>query len=103
MYGPLGQRVAAPGIHVRAPGCVLRETSKGPECDCNQQYGKNRNGTALPALFSFPGKKRQKDQSQDCQRGTDEEKRGLERWGQQRQQSVEPQEKVIGLRRSLDD
>src|ERR1700691_398878 len=57
----VGYRIAAPGVHVRTPGRELRHASEGAERDRNHQHGDNRNGTALPAFFSFSGKKRKKN------------------------------------------
>ena len=58
-------RITAPRIHVRTPGRELGEAGESAERDRNQQHGKNRNRPALPALFSFAGKKRQKNQRQE--------------------------------------
>ena len=65
MYEPIRNGITAPRIHVRTPRCELRETGESPECDCNQQHRENRNGPPLPALFSFAGKERQKNQRQE--------------------------------------
>src|SRR5580658_363077 len=60
-----GYWIAAPGIHVRAPRRELGHASEGAEGDRGQQHRDNRNRPALPAFFSFPGKERQKNQSQN--------------------------------------
>src|ERR1700683_55900 len=60
---PVGHWIAAPGVHVRTPGRELGEPSKRAESDRGHQHSNNRNGTALPAFFSFSQKKRQKNQA----------------------------------------
>ena len=76
----VGYWIAAPGIHVRTPGRELGHASKGAESDRNHQHGNNRNWPALPAFFSFSGKKRQKNQAKNYQRRDDEKKWRLQRW-----------------------
>src|SRR5580700_7482203 len=45
--------IAAPGIHVRAPGCIAREMRQCPERNREQQDGENRDGASAPAFFSL--------------------------------------------------
>src|SRR5580658_6606184 len=49
----LGHRIAAPCTHMWTPGRELCHTSKRAESDRDQQHRNHRNGTALPAFFSF--------------------------------------------------
>src|SRR2546422_7815209 len=53
----LRHRIAAPGVHVRAPGCEPREMGKCAKRDRDQQHGQDCNRPPPPALFSFAGKK----------------------------------------------
>src|SRR3984885_1705317 len=99
----VGYWIAAPGVHVRTPWRELGHASKRAESDRDEQYGNYRNWTPLPAFFSFSRKKWQKNQAKNCQRRDDEKERRLQRWRKKREQCVEPQEKIIGLGRSLDD
>src|ERR1700678_381476 len=62
---PVGYWLAAPGVHVRTPGRELGHASKRAESDRDQQHSNNRNRTALPAFFSFSGKKWQKNQAKN--------------------------------------
>src|SRR5262249_5456650 len=57
--------IAAPRVHVRTPGCRLREMGKCSKRDRDQQHGQNCNGTSFPALLSFPGQKGKKQQSKN--------------------------------------
>jgi hypothetical protein len=57
--------ITAPGAHVRTPRRNLSLTRKRSERDRDQQYRQNPNGSSPPALFSFAGEKRKKDQSDD--------------------------------------
>src|SRR5258708_26068695 len=63
MYVSVGHWIAAPRVHPRAPGRELGHASESAERDGDHQHGDNRNRAALPALFSFSGKKRQQNQS----------------------------------------
>src|ERR1700691_4573243 len=63
MNVPVGNWISAPGAHVRTPGCELRHTGKRAESDRDHQHSNNRNRPALPALFPFSRKKRQKNQA----------------------------------------
>ena len=47
-------RLAAPGIHHRAPRCVLTEMSERTESYCDQQNREDSNRPALPTLLAFP-------------------------------------------------
>src|SRR5438105_1516168 len=95
--------ITAPGAHVRARGCELSETGKGPEHDRDQQHGQNRNRPPPPALFSFAGEKRKKEQPDDHHNRTNENRGSFERRGKQRKYGIEPQEKVIRFRHGLDN
>src|SRR6201998_4818834 len=103
MYELLRHRITAPRAHVRTPGCVSREMSERPERDRNHHYGQNRNRPALPTLFTFAGKKWKKKQSGNHHHWPNQKRRRLERRREQREQSIEPEEKVIRFRSSLDD
>src|SRR5580704_3633609 len=78
MNVPFGHWIAAPGTHMRTPGRKLGEPSKRAQGDRDHQHGYNRNRPTLPALFSFSGKKRQKDQANNDQGRTDQKKRGFQ-------------------------
>ena len=95
--------ITAPCVHVRTPGRELGEMGKRSQRDRDQQHGQNRNRPALPALFSFAGKKGKKKQPNNYDDRADEKCWRLERRREQREQSIEPQEKVIRLGRGLDD
>ena len=69
---------------MRAPGCELSETGKGPERDGDQQHSQNRNRPPPPALFSFAGEKRKKEQPDDHHNRTNENCGSFERRGEQR-------------------
>src|ERR1700741_1683496 len=95
--------IAAPRIHVWAPGCVSRKV-----CERAQRYGDEENrqdgdGPPAPAFFSFPGKKRQEEQTDDHKHWADEKRWSFKRWGQQREQRVEPNEKIVGPWRGLNN
>src|SRR5215470_2588331 len=75
----LRHRIAAPGIHVRTPGRVSREMGERAECDRDQQDRQDRNRAALPTLFPFTGKKREKQQPDNHQDRTDQKSRCLKR------------------------
>src|ERR1700689_1197713 len=77
---PVGYWIAAPSVHVRTPGRELGHASKGAESDRGHQHGNNCNGPALPVFFSFPRKKRQKNQANDCKSRADEKEWRLKRW-----------------------
>src|SRR6266436_5170429 len=53
MYVSVGHWIAAPGVHVRTPGCELGQTSKRAERDRDHEHGDHCNRSALPALFPF--------------------------------------------------
>src|SRR6266849_6064142 len=95
--------IAAPGVHVRTPGCELREMGEGPERDRNQQHGQDRNRPTPPALFAFSREKGKKEQPDDHHDRADQKCWSLKRRGEQREQGIEPQEKVVWLRRGLDN
>src|ERR1700691_2276099 len=76
----VGYWIATPGIHMRTPRRELGEPSKRAKCDRDHQNCNNRNRPALPAFFSFPRKKRQKNQAKNYQRRDDEKERRLQRW-----------------------
>src|ERR1700733_2106369 len=65
MNVPVGHWIAAPGVHVRTPGRELGHASKRAESDRDQQHSNNPNRAALPAFFSVPRKKRQKNQAKN--------------------------------------
>src|SRR5580658_8160939 len=46
-------RIAAPGIHVRAPRCISGKMRQCSERYRQQQDGENRDGPPAPAFFSF--------------------------------------------------
>src|SRR6267142_4622387 len=95
--------ITAPGVHVRAPGCELCEVRKGSQSDRGEQNSQNRNRPAFPALFSFARKEGKKQQSENNNDRADDKCWCLERRGKQREQAVEPEEKVIGLGDRLDN
>src|SRR5215469_3284284 len=55
--------ITTPRIHVRTPGHKPGEMGEGPQRECDQQHGQNRDWTALPTLFTFTRKKRKKQQT----------------------------------------
>src|SRR5580704_14129239 len=103
MYELIRHWITAPRVHVRTPGCVSREMSKRPERDRDQHHGQNRDRPSLPTLFTFAGKKRKKKESGNHHYWSDQKCRCLERRRKQREQSIEPEEKVIRLGNGLDD
>src|SRR5882724_5132653 len=80
MYVLVGHWIAAPGVHVRTPRCELGEASKRAERDRDHEHRDYCNRTALPALFSFSRKKRQKNQTNNYQGRADEKEWRLKRW-----------------------
>src|SRR5271156_640258 len=83
MNVPVGHRIAAPGVHMRTPGGELGHASKCAESDRDHEHGNNCNGTAFPAFFSFPRKKRQKNQAKDYQGRANEKEGRLQRRGEE--------------------
>src|SRR5262249_37893944 len=79
------------------------EVSKGSECDRDQQHAQDRHRPPPPTLFSFTGKKGKEEQRENHQNRTYEQHWSFERRRKQREQGIEPQEKVIGLWYGLDD
>jgi hypothetical protein len=61
MNVPVGDWISAPGAHVRTPRRELCHASKRAERDRCHQDSNDCNWPALPAFFSFPGKKWQKN------------------------------------------
>src|SRR5262249_30101962 len=76
---------------------------EGAEHDRDQQHCQHCDRPAPPALLSFAGEKRKKQQRGDYEDRADEKRRSLERWRKQREHAIEPQEKVIRLRNGLDN
>src|SRR5712692_1089167 len=99
----LGHGIAAPGVHVRAPGSESSEMRKCPKRYRDEQDGQDGDRPPAPALFPFPREERQKKQSCNHDDRADEKCWSLKRRGKQREQAIEPQKEVIGLRHCLND
>src|SRR5262245_47827526 len=95
--------ITAPGVHVRTPRRELSHACKCSQRDGDQQHSQNRNRSPTPALFSFTGEKWKKQQTEDHHDGTNQHCRSFERRRQQRKYGIEPQEKEIRPRHSLDN
>src|SRR5712692_2089066 len=103
MQKSLGHGIAAPGVHVRAPGSESSEMGKCPKRYRDEQDGQDGDRPPAPALFPFPREERQKKQSCNHDDRADEKCWSLKRRGKQREQGIEPQKEVIGLRHCLND
>src|SRR5207249_6552973 len=84
MEHPLRHCIAAPSVHVWAPGREARHARKRAERDRDQQHAQNRNRPPPPALFSFAGEKWKKEQPDDHHDRTNENCGSFERRGEQR-------------------
>ena len=103
MYKLIRHWVTAPRVHVGTPGREPGEMGERSERDRDQHHGQNRDWSALPALFTFAGKKGKKKQPNNYYHRSDQKCWGLERRREQREHSIEPEEKVIWFRNGLDD
>src|SRR4030095_6686516 len=102
MYLSIRHGIPTPRIHVWAPSHVSCEMCERPECDRHQQHCQNRDWPSLPTFVTFAGDKRKKEQANNYQHGADQECWRFERGWEQREQSIDPQEKVIRFGNSLD-
>src|SRR5262245_1292916 len=98
-----GHRLTAPRAHLGTPWSVLGETRKRTENEGDQQDGQDRDRSSAPALLSFAGQEWQEHENGNGDRWTNQQRRRLERRWQEREQRIEPQEEVVGLRHRLDD
>src|SRR5580700_7746273 len=94
---------AAPGVHLRTPRRVLRQMGKRSERNREQQHSQDRNRSSSPALLSFAGQERKQEKSEDGHDRTNQKRGSLHRRWEQREQGIEPQEKVIGFRHGLNN
>jgi len=76
-------RQAAPGVHHRAPRCVLCQMSQSAETYGDQQNREHRNRPAFPALFPFACYKRKRQQDNDSDGRTNQQDGRLGRRGQE--------------------
>src|SRR5438445_10482099 len=77
--------------------------SQCAESNCDQKYREHRNWPALPALLAFACYKRKRQEDNDADGGTNQENGRLGCWGQERQQSIQPQKEEVRARSCLDD
>src|SRR6266852_9901304 len=96
-------RLAAPGVHHRAPGCVLGQMSQSAEAYGDQQNREYRNRPAFPALLPFACYKRKRQQDNDSDGRTNQQDGRLGRRGQEREQSIQPQKEEVGTWGGLND
>src|SRR6202030_2421382 len=82
--------LCTPGIHHRTPRCVFGQMSQCAEAHRNQQNREYGNWPASPALLTFAGYKGKRQQDDDSNSRTNQQDRGLCRWRQERQQSIQP-------------
>src|SRR4029453_3842181 len=96
-------RIAAPGIHVWAPGGELGQACERPQRHRDEQDGEDRDRTPAPALLAFAGEERKQEQGDDADDGSEEEHRRLQGRGKQREQRIEPEEEVVRAGGARDD
>src|SRR5216684_3319571 len=66
-------RLTAPGIHHRAPRCVLSQMSQSTEAYGDQQNREHGNWSAPPALLTFACYKWKRQQDNDSDGGTNQQ------------------------------
>src|ERR1700746_867886 len=77
--------------------------SQSAKSHCDQQNCEHSNWPAPPTLLPFAGYKRKRHEHKDCQGRTKQEDRGFSRWGQEREESIQPQEEEVRAWSRLDD
>src|SRR5579883_2209676 len=92
----IGHGIAAPGIHLRAPGSVTREVCERAEGDSDQENAEDSDGTTTPVFFTFAKKEWKEEESDDDHNRADQERGRFERGGKQGEHGVEPEKEIIG-------
>src|SRR5260370_6795116 len=98
-----GNRLTAPRMHDRTPGCVLTQMRHSAESDRDQENCEHGNRSAPPALLTFSGDEWKRQKHDDSNRRTDQQYRCLRGRGQEREQRVEPKKEEVGARGSLNN